>query len=194
MLAIFQTIQIVEVLHCVVGLVPSNPLITLQQTAVKLAIVFGIVSPFAGPKNCYGILLTIGCWSVAEITRYLYYALNILNVVPYLVTWCRYSFFLVLYPFGVLGELLLIYASLDEISKSSRFTWPLPNFLNVSFYPHYALVGFMLLYIPRTYAIWYLVLNCPRFKLKLSLKFSPVFPPMYIHMLRQRRKIIGGVF
>lgn len=168
MLTVFQAIQIVEVVHCVVGLVPSNWLITLQQTVVKIAIVCGIVGPFAGPKGSFGVLLVIGCWSLAEITRYLYYALNILNVVPYLLTWCRYSFFLVLYPIGVAGELLLIYASLDEISRDPRFAYPLPNFLNVSFYLHFALVGIMLLYAPRKYHLAVKsncqdLLNCQKF-------------------------------
>ena len=152
-LTVFQAVQIVEVLHCVVGLVPSNPIITLQQTAVKIGIVCGIVHPFVAPQNSAGVLLVIGCWSVAEITRYLYYALNILGVVPYLLTWCRYSFFLVLYPIGVVGELLLIYASLDEIARNPKLSFPLPNFLNVSFCLHYALVGVMLLYIPCEYRI-----------------------------------------
>lgn len=151
-LTIFQIVQIVEVVHCVVGLVPSNPIITLQQTLVKIAIVCGIVQPFIGPKDSLGVFLVIGCWSVAEITRYLYYALNLLDFVPHLViTWCRYSFFLVLYPIGVVGELLLIYASLDEIASNPKLALPLPNFLNVSFYLHFALVGVMLLYIPRKY-------------------------------------------
>lgn len=166
-LAIFQTLQLIEVVHCIVGLVPSNPIITFEQIISRILVVWGVALPFASSRVSLGIFLITGSWSLAEITRYLYYALNILNVVPYVLTWCRYSFFLILYPSGVTGELLTIYASLNEVAKHPNTSFALPNFLNVSLHYDYILMGIMLLYIP-------------------------LFPPMYFHLLAQRRKIIGG--
>jgi len=167
-LAIFQTLQLIEVVHCIVGLVPSNPIITFEQIISRILVVWGVALPFASSRDSFGIFLITGSWSLAEITRYLYYALNIINVVPYLLTWCRYSFFLVLYPSGVTGELLTIYASLNEIAKNPNLSLALPNVLNISVHYDIILMGIMLLYIP-------------------------LFPPMYFHLLAQRRKIIGGV-
>ena len=152
-LSIIQFAQFIEVLHCLIGLVKSNALITFQQIFTKNLIVFGIATPFIGPKFSLGIFLVTGCWSIAEITRYLYYASNILNLVPYALTWCRYSFFLILYPIGAAGELLLIFSSLNEISKNPNLSFQLPNVLNVSFYLHFILIAFMLLYIPCKYFI-----------------------------------------
>ena len=43
------------------------------------------------------------------IFRYWYYALSLVDKVPYFLTWARYSFFTFLYPIGVSGELLTIY-------------------------------------------------------------------------------------
>lgn len=150
-LYIFQTIQLVEVYHCVIGLVPSSPVVTFQQIFTKLMIIWGIACPFSTPKESFGILMVTGCWSIAEITRYLYYSLNILNAVPYVLTWCRYSFFIILYPFGVMGELLIIYSSLNEIASNPKLSYTLPNFLNVSFYLHFLLIFIMFLYIPCKY-------------------------------------------
>ncbi len=48
-----------------------------------------------------GVLLVCFAWSVTEVVRYSYYAFNILGFVPYLLTWCRYSLFIILYPLGV---------------------------------------------------------------------------------------------
>lgn len=166
-LFIFQTLQFVEVIHCMVGLVPSNPIVTLKQAFTKIFIIWAIIFPFTSPQNSIGIYLSAVAWSIGEITRYLYYTLNIINKVPYVLIWCRYSFFYVLYPIGVAGELLIIYSSLDEISKNPSLSYPLPNFLNISVYYHICLMVFMLLYIP-------------------------LFPPMYLHLVSQRRKIIGG--
>lgn len=158
-LLVFQTVQLVEVLHCIIGLVPSNPFITFIQIITKVLIIWGIVTPFSSPKNSIGIFLMIGCWSVAEITRYLYYVLNILNRIPYILTWCRYSFFLILYPVGVTGELVTIYSSLNEISKNPNLSIALPNFLNFSFYLHIALVFVMLLYIPGKFLFFDIHIN-----------------------------------
>jgi very-long-chain (3R)-3-hydroxyacyl-CoA dehydratase len=150
-LAIFQTLQLVEVLHCIVGLVPSNPIITFEQIVSRILVVWGVAWPFASSRASIGIFLITGSWSLAEVTRYLYYALNIVNLVPYSLTWCRYSFFLILYPSGVSGELLTIWASLAEIARNSALSFALPNSFNISFHYDLILMGIMLLYIPRKY-------------------------------------------
>jgi very-long-chain (3R)-3-hydroxyacyl-CoA dehydratase len=41
--------------------------------------------------------------------RYLYYTISIGTEVPKLITWLRYSGFIVLYPLGFLSETLLAY-------------------------------------------------------------------------------------
>ena len=166
-LSIFQTLQFIEVLHCVVGLVPSNAIQTAMQIASRLVVVWGILWPVTESRNSLGFPLLMSAWSVAEATRYSYYALNLYDLVPYLLTWARYTFFIVLYPVGVTGELLAIYSSLAVIARTGLFSIPMPNPLNVSFYYEYALVGVMLSYIP-------------------------FFPQLYFYMLAQRKKILSG--
>ena len=39
-------------------------------------------------------------WSITEVIRYAFYALNLFNAAPYILLWCRYTFFYILYPIG----------------------------------------------------------------------------------------------
>ena len=87
-------------------------------------------------------------WSIAEMTRYLYYALNIYDMVPYILVWMRYTLFIVLYPLGVSGELLTIVAAYPLIRDRKLLAYELPNFFNVSFYYHIILIFVILSYIP----------------------------------------------
>ncbi|MBN3285394.1 HACD1 dehydratase, partial [Polyodon spathula] len=60
----------------------------------------------------------------------------------------RYNLFIVLYPVGVAGELLTIYAALPYVRKSGMFSVRLPNKYNVSFDYYICLIIVMLSYIP----------------------------------------------
>jgi very-long-chain (3R)-3-hydroxyacyl-CoA dehydratase len=162
----FQTLQAIEVVHCVIGLVPSNAIQTAMQILSRLIVVWGILRPVVESQDSIGLPLLMTAWSFAEATRYIYYALNIYDAVPYFVTWCRYSFFIVLYPVGVTGELVTIVSALPHIMKRSLFAIPLPNPINVSFYYEY------LLYI-------------------VMLSYLPFFPQLYGYMLTQRKKFLG---
>lgn len=166
-LTIFQTLQFIEVFHCVVGLVPSNAIQTAMQIFSRLVVVWGILRPVVETRDSTGFPLLMTAWSLAEATRYIYYALNLYDMVPHFITWCRYSFFIILYPIGVTGELLAIYSSLGYIARTGLYSLPMPNPLNASFYYHYALIAIMASYVP-------------------------FFPQLYMYMLSQRKKFLGG--
>ena len=64
--------------------------------------------------------------------------------------WFRYTTFIVLYPIGITGELLCLYAAkLYAVSKPLSWSYTLPNTWNFTFSYHYFLGLVMLLYIPR---------------------------------------------
>lgn len=63
----------------------------------------------------------------------------------------RYTFFFVLYPMGVTGELLTIYASLPYIQKTGLYSVTLPNKYNFSFDYYTFLILVMLSYIPSKF-------------------------------------------
>ncbi|XP_025048448.1 very-long-chain (3R)-3-hydroxyacyl-CoA dehydratase 1 isoform X2 [Alligator sinensis] len=118
-------------------------------------------------QNEESVILFLVVWTVTEITRYSFYTFSLLNHLPYFIKWARYNFFIILYPVGVAGELLTIYAALPYVKKTGMFSLRLPNKYNVSFDYYYFLIIIMLSYIP-------------------------LFPQLYLHMLRQRRKVLHG--
>lgn len=61
----------------------------------------------------------------------------------------RYTFFIVLYPMGVTGELLTIYAALPYVQKTGLYSVTLPNKYNFSFDYYTFLILVMISYIPR---------------------------------------------
>lgn len=66
----------------------------------------------------------------------------------YFLALLRYNMFIVMYPLGVIGELLTIHAALPYVRRSGMFSLRLPNKYNVSFDYYYFLIIVMLSYIP----------------------------------------------
>ncbi|MGH0161945.1 UNVERIFIED_CONTAM: hypothetical protein FKN15_041803 [Acipenser sinensis] len=84
-------------------------------------------------QNEDSVLLFVVAWTVTEIIRYSFYTFSLLNHLPYLIKWARYTLFIVLYPMGVTGELLTIYAALPYVQKTGLYSVTLPNKYNFSF-------------------------------------------------------------
>lgn len=126
---------------------------------VLLATPIAIYSP--------GLPLALLAWSITEIIRYGYYALNLINLVPSILIWLRYTTFIALYPIGVTGELLCFYAAQFYARDNHIWSIALPNASNFTFSYYYFLWIIMLMYIP-------------------------LFPKLYLHMFAQRKKVLGG--
>lgn len=163
---IFQNAAVLEVVHALIGLVPSGVAVVLPQVYSRVFLVCGCLLATESAPVSPGLPLCILAWSITEIIRYAYYTLNLINSVPETLLFLRYSTFLFLYPLGITGELLCMYHSLDEIAEKQLFTISMPNAWNVAFNYYYFLVFYMFLYIP-------------------------IFPFLYGHMLAQRRKMLS---
>nr|XP_046913964.1 LOW QUALITY PROTEIN: very-long-chain (3R)-3-hydroxyacyl-CoA dehydratase hpo-8-like [Dermatophagoides farinae] len=166
-ITIFQTYQLIEVFHAMIGFVRSNPVTTFTQIFSRLMLVWGILIPLSEARYSIGVPMLLIAWCIAECTRYAYYALNIYDAVPYICTWLRYTLFIVLYPIGVSGELFTTYAALRPIRQQKFLSFDLPNKLNFSFHYDVYCIIFMLSYIH-------------------------FFPQLYLYMFGQRKKIIGS--
>eukprot|EP01138_Halocafeteria_seosinensis_P015014 gb/GECG01015326.1/.p1 GENE.gb/GECG01015326.1/~~gb/GECG01015326.1/.p1 ORF type:complete len:221 (+),score=16.96 gb/GECG01015326.1/:1-663(+) len=163
-LKIVQTAAAMEILHSLMGLVPSSVMTTALQVFSRLFVLYGIVEK--APPSRYGYaftLLTIS-WSAVEVPRYLYLACNTLGMNLFLLKWLRYTLFAVLYPSGITGECWCIYAALEYIKQNRVWSMALPNTYNFAFNYHLFLI---------------IALTC-------------VYPYgsyiMYSHMLKQRKK------
>jgi len=165
---IFQNAAALEIVHAVTGIVKSNPIVTVFQVLSRVIIVCGVLlaTPFDYAASSPGLPLSLIAWSVTEIIRYSYYFGNLIEYIPYFLSWLRYSTFIVLYPIGITGELMCLYAA-TKYARSNHDAWSyiLPNKWNFTFSYYYALITVMLLYIP-------------------------LFPKLYLHMFSQRRKVL----
>ncbi|KAJ2340664.1 hypothetical protein GGH92_006164 [Coemansia sp. RSA 2673] len=109
-----QTGAILEVLHSLLGLVRSGALTALLQVYSRLLLVWGTLYPFDSPeiRASPALVLMVLAWSITECVRYSHYALGILNIEVYALLYLRYTLFYILYPAGVTGELLEMWAAL----------------------------------------------------------------------------------
>lgn len=147
-LCFFQTIQLLEVLHCMLGLVKSSAMQTFMQILSRLLVVWCALVPYPETQEILGFKMILWAWPLAETTRYIYYAFNLMNLNIYIFTWLRYTLFIILYPLGVSGELLILYKLLQIIQKTGQYSYPVPNPLNISFHADIAIIILMLSYIP----------------------------------------------
>ena len=145
---IIQTVAIIEIFNSLLGLVKSPLFTTLTQVFSRLMIVWGIHQLLPNsPANfhwCY-ISLCLS-WSITEIIRYSYYALNLKGNVPGWLTWLRYTTFYILYPTGVFSEVYLVILSLNDASNDvgSWYSWALRAILVVYIPGYYMLYTYMI--------------------------------------------------
>ncbi|VEL26668.1 unnamed protein product [Protopolystoma xenopodis] len=93
-LRIFQSLAILEVINAAIGLVRSSAFTTAIQLLSRLFVVWGILFPMPMIKsNSYGCTLIICAWSIAEITRYMYYVTTLLHHDLKLLTILRAKYF-----------------------------------------------------------------------------------------------------
>jgi len=166
-LRVFQTVAYLEVVHNILGIVKSNPVLTFAQVTSRVVIACVVTDNFQNAQVSPAYNTMLLAWTISEIVRYSYYAMGILDVKLYALTWMRYTFFIVLYPVGVASELAVLYAALPQVKASPLMSYEMPNKYNATFSLYYALIIFALSYLPG-------------------------FPQLYFHMVAQRRKVIGG--
>ncbi|ORC90444.1 protein tyrosine phosphatase [Trypanosoma theileri] len=169
LLVIFQSGAMMEVLHAMLGLVNSSVSTTFLQVLSRVLVVYGTleIGPTASRESPLFTQM-VTAWSVSELIRYSYYALNLLGVKCQPLTWLRYSAFTVLYPLGISGEIGCFYKALPYIKENKPWTVEMPNRYNFTFsYYH---------------TVWFILLG--------------LYPlgsyTLYSYMLGQRRKVLGS--
>ena len=154
-----------EIIHSIIGLVRSSIFATSIQIIGRIIIV--VILQFFESAISKGYLLIFFAWSIVEIVRYTYYIMNLLQKefvkfnIPYLLIWCRYSFFIVLYPIGVSGEMITVWNAKKDFSKfilyqGNNFNFTVANLI---------------------YPIW--------------LFYIPALVYLYGYLFKQRRKVLN---
>lgn len=78
----------------------------------------------------------IRCWESHAIFafRYSYYITQLFNKDIGVVTWIRYSAWVLLYPLGLGGEFIVIFKNIPYFEETKRLSITLPNNWNFSFH------------------------------------------------------------
>ncbi len=119
-LMIFQYGALLEIFHALTKIVPSPIFTTVTQVFSRVILV--AVLEYIPESRALGFLLLGFAWSVTEVIRYSFYSFRLFGMaVPYPLLWCRYSFFIVLYPIGVSGEVITLFKSLPFFKTVSVF-------------------------------------------------------------------------
>eukprot|EP00048_Salpingoeca_helianthica_P005841 m.92232 g.92232 ORF g.92232 m.92232 type:complete len:782 (-) comp13770_c4_seq1:67-2412(-) len=162
---IFQTAAFMEIVHAVLRLVSSAVGTTVQQVFSRLMLVWAVVYLFPNVTALPAFAYMVLAWSITEVIRYSWYAAKDLSGAPSFLTWCRYTFFYVLYPLGVTGELILVNNAISQAHARAEGTAdPFDGSLA---------------------AVYALVMRA------MSLLYIPLFPMLYLHMISQRKKQLG---
>ncbi|KAK9809659.1 hypothetical protein WJX73_001592 [Symbiochloris irregularis] len=181
-LKISQTAAIMEIVHSASGLVRSPLFTTVVQVFSRIWALWGIIElapsstirgsvtvlKFQGYKLELSLISLLVAWSISEVLRYTFYVFKELKVSPpYPLLWLRYSTFIILYPLGVASELTMAWLARPTIKDTRPLSVQLPNLGNFAFDYYWACWVIAVLYIPG-------------------------LPQLYMYMLTQRKKILGG--
>lgn len=168
MLVVFQTGAVAEVLHSLFGLVRSPVFTTFAQVLSRLIVLYGAleIGPTSSRSSVF-LVQMVTAWCLSEIIRYSFYAFNLMGRTPSFLVWLRYSAFLILYPMGISGELMVMYKALPYIKESGRWSVDLPNTMNVVF--NWPMM------------MWFIMV----------VVYPPASKVLYTYMLSQRRKVLG---
>jgi very-long-chain (3R)-3-hydroxyacyl-CoA dehydratase len=160
--SIAQALTVLETLHSLVGLVRSPVSANLMQFAGRSHCLLAttLLPQLHGTVASALLVLT---WSVSDVVRYAWaFSGCVFIKPPRLLTYLRYTLFMVLYPLGAMAEWALLYAALPA-ARDGFGKVLLPNTWNFGFDYHTFLL---------------IVLAC----------YGPLFLQLYSHMLRQRGK------
>ena len=109
-LELAQYLQATDIILSVLKLTRNNPVTVFQQIMSRVFVIY-MIFPYSSGKH-FGIFMTVMCWSVTEVIRFIFYSLKLVNMgstenlLAYIIGQLRYTLFIVLYPVGVTGELI----------------------------------------------------------------------------------------
>jgi very-long-chain (3R)-3-hydroxyacyl-CoA dehydratase len=113
MLNFAQGLAVFEVMNALFGFAGANWLLTAMQVASRLLIVVllnWIPMEILVERDVFsGFAVVSIAWSVTEIVRALFYLTELFDKPLRSITFARYTFFILLYPIGVMGEFLIMH-------------------------------------------------------------------------------------
>ena len=144
---VMQTLQLLEIGHCMLRLVSADAMTTARQVISHSVLMWFVLNPCPAAQVSPAFAILFAAWTLAEVTRYTYYALRLMERRrPFVITWCRYSFFIVLFPIGLVGEGLVIWSALPCLARTVVCSVSFPYPLTFTLYHVFSLA--LIVYVP----------------------------------------------
>jgi len=125
-------LQYIDVFHGCIGLTKSGWKTGLIQVTGRLTII-ALIDGCPDLQTLVSTYCLMVVYLLIEQFRYPYYAVNSLGLEIYILTWLRYSIWMVLYPSGLLLEAISMLKAIPYYYHSGKWSISLPNALNFSF-------------------------------------------------------------
>ncbi len=117
MMSVAQGLAIFEVINSIFKLAGANWLLTTMQVSSRflvVALLWLIPSDVIADLGVYsGFILITLAWSITEIIRAVFYTSDLLGKQIMSLLWMRYTFFILLYPIGVIGEFMVMFSFME---------------------------------------------------------------------------------
>ena len=97
-------------------------MITLVEIGLRVVIVWYGMVMFSVLRDGYIFLILFPIWSIAEISRYLFYVTKYLNIQHWTLTHFRYSLSILLYPIGAIADCSTTYLFHSKIIETPILT------------------------------------------------------------------------
>ncbi|CAF5060359.1 unnamed protein product [Rotaria magnacalcarata] len=99
-----QSLSVLEIVHPLIGFTKGDWFSPLMQFSGRNLILFIVINFNQQIKLSPFISYLFLVWSCVELYRYPYYGIRLLNKDNRIITWLRYTIWIVLYPLGAFLE------------------------------------------------------------------------------------------
>ncbi|XP_022240233.1 very-long-chain (3R)-3-hydroxyacyl-CoA dehydratase-like [Limulus polyphemus] len=165
---ICQLLQMLEIIHLLIGMTRGNYFMCLFQLCGRFLIIFALLDAHPRSQTKSAIFYLFIGFTIMEVIRYPYYMLKMYGVNIHFLTWLRYTLWIPLYPLVFICEAIIMFRNIPYFEQTGKFSMKLPNQWNFSF----SFPGALRLY--------------------LLLGFFPTLYFMMLHMYRKRKKYLGA--
>jgi very-long-chain (3R)-3-hydroxyacyl-CoA dehydratase len=125
--------QSLEILNPLLGVTRGSPFAAMVQIGFRSFLLFALIDAEPRVQDNKSVAFLILTWSVGEVIRYPYYLVALLGGEDRVLTWLRYSAWILLFPIGFTLEAIVTCQNLYFLEESQRLSLLLPNPFNVSF-------------------------------------------------------------
>ncbi|XP_044758014.1 very-long-chain (3R)-3-hydroxyacyl-CoA dehydratase [Coccinella septempunctata] len=141
---IMQTMQLVEIAHPILGLMKGGIIAPFIQVGGRVFVLFLMIGGEPKVQTEPIVFILFLAWSSIEIIRYPYYISQLFEKNNKLLTWLRYNAWIILYPVGMVCEMIINYKNLVLINETGKWSIEMPNPLNFTFSFVYVLRFYLL--------------------------------------------------